>query len=110
MQLQLHHLAPLAIIFSHALAQPLSYNDATLIAWNAYGNIIRQYITAGQALKASADYIFVMPPTIASIRGGSPCPEAVTNHELFDCADSLQMPGEPLINLDGRSYFNGMET
>jgi hypothetical protein len=110
MKLQLQNLASLAILFKPASAQLISYNDATLIAWNAYSNIIRQWVTAGQPLKPGVDYIFVTPPTASSIRGGSPCPEAVTNHELSDCTDSLQKLGELLINLDGRSYVNGMET
>jgi hypothetical protein len=109
MKLQLQNLASLAILFNPASAQLISYNDATLIACNAYSNITRQRMTAGQPLKPRVDYIFVTPPTTASIRGGSPCPEAVTNHELSDCADSLQKPGELLIKLDDRSYFNSME-
>src|SRR3982074_1349676 len=102
MNLQLQHLISLAILANSALDQFLSYEDATLLAWNSYGNVIRQYIVAGQTLKRGVYVLFVTPPTTASIRAGSPCPEAVTNHELFAFADSLQTIGEPLMDPYGR--------
>ena len=110
MKLPLRNLALLAILFSPVFPQLLSTNTAQLIAWKTYGEIIRQLFTAGQSLETGVDYMFVAPPTSVSIRGGSPCPEAVTNFDLFDCADSLQKPGNPLLDFLGRSYFNGMET
>jgi len=109
MKLQLHTLAYLTPLSNPALAQLLSANTAQLIAWKSYGEIIRQLFTAGQSLETGVDYLFTTPPSAVAIRGGSPCPEAVTTFDLYDCADSLQKPGDPLLDLLGRSYFNSME-
>jgi hypothetical protein len=70
----------------------------------------KQLFTARQLLETGVDYPFVTPPSTVAMRGGSPCPEAVTNFYLYDCADSLQKPGDALLDLLSRSYFNSMET
>jgi hypothetical protein len=88
MKLQLHTLAYLTLLSNPALAQLLSANTAQLIAWKSYGEIIRQLFTAGQSLEAGVDYLFATPPSAVAIRGGSPCPEAVTTFDLCEIAQT----------------------
>jgi hypothetical protein len=60
-------------------------------------------------LRQGVDFLFVTPPTTTTIRGGSPCPAAVTNEDLFPVANSLQNPGEPLLDVQGREYFASLK-
>lgn len=77
--------------FSRYLVQVLSLatttlavnsEEASLIAWKAYGDLIKNYITANQPLTPGTDFVYVTPPTSNFVRGGTPCPESVTNFEL----------------------------
>jgi hypothetical protein len=53
-------------------------------------------------------YIYVTPPSLSAIRGGSPVPFAVQNFDLFQFADSLQNINEPLLNPAGPSYVQNL--
>jgi hypothetical protein len=77
--------------YSHYFIQLLSLSpvalavdseEASLIAWRAYGDLIKTYITANQPLTSGQDFIYVTPPTSNFVRGGTVCPESVTNYEL----------------------------
>lgn len=57
-------------------------DEASLIAWKAYGDLIKTYITGNQPITPGQDFIYVTPPTSNFVRGGTPCPESVTNFEL----------------------------
>jgi hypothetical protein len=105
MKLQLQTIASLALLSNRAIAQLLSSNTANLIAWKSYGDIVKDIFTARQPLEIGTDHLFITPPTTVFIRGGSPCPEAVTNFDLFDCADSLQKPGDPLLDFAWQKLF-----
>ncbi|KAH8590606.1 hypothetical protein B0O99DRAFT_691392 [Bisporella sp. PMI_857] len=87
----------------------LSYEDASLIAWRAYGTMVSQYITAGQPLKKGTDFIFVTPPSTIAVRGGTPVPEAITNNDLWPFADSLQLNNDPLFDVAGMSYIQALD-
>ncbi|KAG9246859.1 hypothetical protein BJ878DRAFT_532959 [Calycina marina] len=87
----------------------LSFEDASRIAWRAYGNMVEQVMTAGQPLVKGKDFLFVTPPSTVAIRGGAPCPEAVTNNELFPFADSLQAGDSPLLDMAGVSYIQALD-
>jgi hypothetical protein len=46
----LRNLVNLAPLISSALSQYISANDATLLAWRAYGDFVADYLTAGVGL------------------------------------------------------------
>jgi len=102
-----HSLLRLIPLISIAAGQ-LSSNDATLLAWRAYGNFVTDYLTAGLGLVRGTDYVYVTPPSSSAVRGGSPVPFAVQNYDLFQFADALQKPNEPLLNPQGSSYVKGL--
>jgi hypothetical protein len=91
-------------------AQFLSEADARLLAWRAYGNFVSQSLTAGVPLTLGKDFIYVTPPNLAAVRGGTPCPESVTNYDLFGLADGLQNISEPLLDPQGPSYIDNLYT
>lgn len=62
---------------------------------------------AGQPLTQGKDFVFVLPPTSAAVRGGTPCPEAVTNNDLFLLADPLQ--SGPMLDNSGPGYNQGLD-
>jgi hypothetical protein len=105
----IHSLFHLTALVSSARGGYISANDATLLAWRAYGDFVADYLTAGVGLKQGTDYVYVTPPSLSAIRGGSPVPFAVQNFDLFDFADSLQKGNEPLLNPDGPSYVQNLE-
>lgn len=65
-----------------AVATAVNSDEASLIAWKAYGDLIKTYITGNQPITPGQDFIYVTPPTSNFVRGGTPCPESVTNFEL----------------------------
>jgi hypothetical protein len=85
----------------------LSYEDAQGIAWRSYGSFVTQFMTGGQPIRPGIDYVFVNPPTTAAVRGGTPCPEAVTNNDLFSFADALQ--SGPLLDTSGPGYNQALD-
>ena len=87
----------------------LSFEDASRIAWRAYGSMVEQTILAGQSLVKGRDFVFVTPPSTVAIRGGTPCPAAVTNNELYPFADSLQRNDDPFLDLAGVSYIQALD-
>ncbi|KAL2060853.1 hypothetical protein VTL71DRAFT_8905 [Oculimacula yallundae] len=100
----------LLAIFTTINAQALSDAEARLIAWRAYGNFVTDMLTAGQPLVPGKDFIYVNPPNQAAVRGGTPCPQSVTNFDLFSVADGLQTTGEPLMDPNGPSYVDNLYT
>ncbi|KAF2271443.1 uncharacterized protein EI97DRAFT_270258 [Westerdykella ornata] len=84
--------------------------EASLIAWKAYGDLIKNYITANQPLTPGTDFIYVTPLTSTFVRGGTPCPESVTNFELYQFADRLQNSASPLLDTTGPLYAQTLET
>jgi hypothetical protein len=50
MKNSLRYLVNLTPLISSALSQYISANDATLLAWRAYGDFIADYLTAGVGL------------------------------------------------------------
>lgn len=91
-------------------AQFLPEADARLLAWRAYGNFVSQSLTAGVPLTLGKDFVYVTPPNLAAVRGGTPCPESVTNYDLFGLADGLQNISEPLLDPQGPSYIDNLYT
>jgi hypothetical protein len=91
-------------------AQFIPEADARLIAWRAYGTFVQQQLTAGVPLRPGQDFIFVTPPNLAAVRGGTPCPDSVTNFDLFSLADALQTVNEPLLDNSGASYVDSLFT
>ncbi|KAH9205364.1 hypothetical protein DL95DRAFT_491630 [Leptodontidium sp. 2 PMI_412] len=89
-------------------AQALPDAEARLIAWRAYGNFVTEMLTAGQPIVPGKDFIYVNPPNQAAVRGGSPCPQSVTNFDLFSLADGLQTVSEPLMDPNGPSYVDNL--
>ncbi|KAH8595520.1 hypothetical protein B0O99DRAFT_671946 [Bisporella sp. PMI_857] len=98
----------LRLLSLRAVAGQLTSNDATLLAWRAYGNFVTDYLTAGQGLVKGVDYVYVTPPSSSAVRGGSPVPFAVQNNDLFQFANALQKPDEPLLNAFGPSYIQNL--
>ena len=103
-----HHLLINLLPFVCIASGQLSSNDATLLAWRAYGKFVTDYLTAGQGLIKGKDYVYVTPPSSSAVRGGSPVPFAVQNFDLFTFADALQKPNEPLLNPAGPSYIQNL--
>jgi hypothetical protein len=91
-------------------AQFIPEADARLLAWRAYGTFVQQQLTAGVPLSPGKDFIYVTPPNLASVRGGTPCPDSVTNFDLFSLADGLQNVNEPLLDNAGASYVDSLYT
>ena len=56
MQFPGHLLVNLLPLVSIASGQ-LSSNDATLLAWRAYGKFVADYLTVGQGLVKGVDYV-----------------------------------------------------
>ncbi|KAF2467261.1 uncharacterized protein BDR25DRAFT_376172 [Lindgomyces ingoldianus] len=93
-----------------ASALAITSEEASLIAWKAYGQIMSQFITANAPLTKGTDFIYVTPPTSNFVRGGTPCPESVTNMELYNLVDPLQNSSSPLLGNDGPGYVQTLET
>ncbi|EPE31455.1 hypothetical protein GLAREA_12758 [Glarea lozoyensis ATCC 20868] len=91
-------------------AQFIPEADARLLAWRAYGTFVQQQLTAGVPLSPGKDFIYVTPPNLAAVRGGTPCPDSVTNFDLFSLADGLQNVNEPLLDNAGASYVDSLYT
>ncbi|KAH7312843.1 hypothetical protein BKA65DRAFT_467072 [Rhexocercosporidium sp. MPI-PUGE-AT-0058] len=106
----LHQSSILLAIFNLTNGQALPDAEARLIAWRAYGNFVTDMLTAGQPIVPGKDSIYVNPPNQAAVRGGSPCPQSVTNFDLFSLADGLQTAGEPLMDPNGASYHDPLLT
>ncbi|KAF2007466.1 hypothetical protein P154DRAFT_119796 [Amniculicola lignicola CBS 123094] len=102
------HFVQLLSVSATALA--VTSEEASLIAWKAYGDLIRQYITSNAPLTPGVDFIYVTPPTSQFVRGGTPVPESVTNFELFGAVDPLQNVNSPLLGTTGASYVQSLET
>jgi len=105
----LQYLSLLASLIKIGNSQALDATSATLLAWRTYGEFVQQYLTAGAPLTPGVDFIYVTPPSLSSIRGGSPVPYAVQNFDLFTFADSLQNKTVPLLNPIGPSYVQNLE-
>ncbi|ORY05263.1 hypothetical protein BCR34DRAFT_46230 [Clohesyomyces aquaticus] len=102
-------------LFVHLLsfstsAFAITSDEASLIAWKAYGQMMSQFITANNPLQQGTDFVYVTPPTSNFVRGGTPCPESVTNAELFNVVDPLQNSSSPLLGTDGPSYVQTLES
>ncbi|KAG4429228.1 hypothetical protein IFR05_015289 [Cadophora sp. M221] len=104
----LHQAAILLATVNAINAQALPDAEARLIAWRAYGSFVSDMLTAGQPLVPGKDFIYVNPPNQAAVRGGSPCPQSVTNFDLFSLADGLQTVSEPLMDPNGPSYVDNL--
>jgi hypothetical protein len=79
------HTVPLVTLFIKSFhAQNLPDSEARLIAWCAYGTFVSDLLTTGVPLKPGTDFTH---PNQAAVRGGTPCPESVTNFDLFSIAD-----------------------
>ena len=89
-------------------AQFVKESEARLVAWRAYADFVSQLLTAGQPLMKGKDFIYVTPPNLAAVRGGTPVPESVTNFDLFSLADGLQFLNEPLLDPQGPSYIDAL--
>lgn len=89
-------------------AQFVKESEARLVAWRAYGDFVGQLLTAGQPITKGRDFVYVTPPNLAAIRGGTPVPESVTNFDLFSFADGLQKQSEPLLDPQGASYIDAL--
>lgn len=107
MKIQCSKLVLLGQLATLVPAQILSDAQARLAAWRVYGTFIEDMLTAGVLLTPGKDFIYVLPPNVAAVRGGTPCPQAVTNAELFSLANSMQNIAEPLMNVQGSSYVDG---
>jgi hypothetical protein len=83
--------------------------DSSLIAWNAYGKIVNQWLTGGATPRPGIDYIFVTPPTVGTLQAGTPIPQQVTNAQLFKLADTLQRPDAPIFDTTGDSYVTSLD-
>lgn len=89
-------------------AQFVPESEARLTAWRAYGDLVAQLLTAGVPLTKGKDFVYVTPPNMAAVRGGTPVPESVTNFDLFGFADGLQNQSEPLLDPQGPSYIQAL--
>ena len=89
-------------------AQFVKESEARLVAWRAYGDFVGQLLTAGQPITKGRDFVYVTPPNLAAVRGGTPVPESVTNYDLFPLADGLQKQSEPLLDPQGASYIDAL--
>lgn len=89
-------------------AQFIPESEARLIAWRAYGDFVKTSLTASVPLVPGKDYLFITPPNMAAIRGGTPVPDAVTNFDLYPFADGLQNIDEPLYNPQGPTYSGAL--
>ncbi|CZT01099.1 hypothetical protein WAI453_009523 [Rhynchosporium graminicola] len=114
MKSSIQQAAILLVIVNNINGQTLPDSEARLIAWKAYGNFVTDMLTAGQPLQLGKDFVYVNPPNQAAVRGGTPCPQSVTNFDLFSVADNMQNTGEPLMDPNGPSYvdnlYNYLET
>lgn len=104
----INHFLVFSTLSKPLLAQFVPESEARLVAWRAYGDFISQMLTAGQPLVKGRDLIFVTPPNLAAVRGGTPVPESVTNFDLFQLADGLQSQSEPLLDPLGPSYIDAL--
>ncbi|RDL35699.1 Uncharacterized protein BP5553_06311 [Venustampulla echinocandica] len=91
-------------------AQFVPEAEARLQAWRAYGTFVSQQLTAGVPMVPGKDFIYVTPPNMAAVRGGTPCPDSVTNFDLFALADGLQTVSQPLLDTSGASYIDSLYT
>lgn len=110
MSLNILRLIALLPLIKGLEAQFLSEPEARLQAWRAYGSFVQQSITAGVALTPGKDMVYITPPNFATVRGGTPCPDEITNYELFSLVDRLQNGSEPLLDLTGPSYAEALLT
>ena len=89
-------------------AQFVPESEARLAAWRAYSDFVSQPLTAGQPIVKGRDLVYVTPPNLAAVRGGTPVPESLTNFDLFSLADELQNQSEPSLDPNGPSYIDAL--
>jgi hypothetical protein len=53
----------LQVLYLIAATLAVDSDEASLIAWKAYGDLIKTYITVNQPLTPGTDFIYVNPPT-----------------------------------------------
>lgn len=82
-------------------------DEASQIAWRAYGTWIRNALVGGGSL-GSSNYVYVTPPTTVGVQAGTVVPDAVTNHQIYPLADVLQLPDEPVYTGVGPSYVESL--
>jgi hypothetical protein len=98
----------LLLLIKELKAQFVPESEARLVAWRAYGDVVSQLLTAGQPIVKGRDLVYVTPPNLAAVRGGTPVPESVTNFDLFSLANALQNQSEPLLDPQGPSYIDAL--
>ncbi|KAF2747647.1 hypothetical protein M011DRAFT_477265 [Sporormia fimetaria CBS 119925] len=98
------------ILSLSAAALAVDNEEASLVAWKAYGDIIKSFLTGGQPITKGQDFIYIAPPTSVFVRGGTVCPESVTNFELYNVADRLQNSSSPLLGTTGPLYHQALES
>ncbi|KAF2179583.1 hypothetical protein K469DRAFT_693949 [Zopfia rhizophila CBS 207.26] len=96
---------PLLSLATSTVAQGMPQEDASMIAYRAYGKFIKDFVTGGQTLQKNQQYVYVTPPTEYFIRGGDPAPEAVTNFDLEARVDPLQSTESPLFEILNRPKY-----
>ena len=95
---------------ANAFNEPQNLSEAELLVWRAYAHHVQRMLLADNRPVFGQDYVFVLPPTQHCVRGGRPCPDTVTNYQVFDVADSLQEPDSPLFMIQSAgSYVDMLE-
>jgi hypothetical protein len=95
--------------FVHFAFADISADEASKIAYRAYGDFVVKGLTGGVPLKQGSDYIYVLPPTSAGVRAGTVVPEAVTNFDILPLANTMQLPDEPLYQTTGPDYVQQLK-
>jgi hypothetical protein len=88
-----------------AQAGAFTQQDPAAMAWRAYGDFVATFLV-GHSPLGPKDRLYISPPTLGGISGGSPVSDARTNDEVFSVADGLLGGDEPFYRRTEMSYVN----
>jgi hypothetical protein len=88
-----------------AQAEAFTQQDPAAMAWRAYGDFVATFLV-GQNPLGPKDRLYINPPTLGGIAGGSPVSDARTNEEVFNVADGLLGADDPFYRKTEMSYVN----
>lgn len=91
------------------MADKITIPDGDATFWRAYGQFVRNLLLGPNTPAPGIDYLYVLAPTEFGLRGGRPIPDAVTNFNVTNFANSLQTIDSPLFTTLGLGYFESLE-
>lgn len=91
------------------MADNVTIPNGDVTFWRAYGQFVRNLLLGPNTPAPGIDFLYPLAPTEFGLRGGRPIPDAVTNFNVTNFANSLQTTDSPLFTTLGLGYFESLE-